>query len=52
MEVFGSLITSVVSLFKVQFTIFGFTLSYWQVYLFSGFGGIVAWILWRIFIDD
>ena len=52
MEVIGAILASVVSIFKIQFTLYGFTLSFWQVFLFTGFGFIVAWILWRIFVDD
>ena len=52
MELVGAMITSTVDLFKLEFTLFGFTLSFWQVFLFSCVAGIVAWILWRIFIDE
>lgn len=52
MELIGALITSTIDVFKTEFTVFGFTLSWWQIFLFSCFTSIVAWILWRFFIDD
>lgn len=52
MELIGTMIGATVDIFKQEFTLFGFTLSFWQVFLFSCVSSIVAWILWRIFIDE
>ena len=41
--------SAVVDIFKIEFTIYGFTLNFWQIFLFSGFAGIVAWLLGQFF---
>ena len=52
MEVFQSLISATLALFQIQFTLFGVTLSLWEVFLFSAFAGVVAWILGEVFLGD
>lgn len=49
---FGAMISATVQLFSVEFTIYGFTFSFWEVFLFSIAASIVVWILARIFLDD
>lgn len=49
---FGAMITATVQLFSLELTIYGFTFSFWQVFLFSIAAGIVAWILAQIFLGD
>ena len=46
---FGQLIGKVVELFSIEFTIYGFTFSMWQVYLFDIAAGIVAWVICEVF---
>lgn len=48
---FGSFISATVQLFSMEFTIYGFTFSFWEVFLFSIAAGIVAWILFKLFLD-
>lgn len=52
MESFGTMIQGTLALFQIEFTLFGFTLSFWKVFLFSAAGSILAWMIWRLFIDD
>lgn len=49
---FGMLIEKVVELFSIEFTIYGFTFSMWQVFLFDIVVGIVAWIISEVFLGD
>ena len=46
---FGLLIEKTVELFSIEFTIYGFTFSMWQVFLFDIAAGIVAWVLVEVF---
>lgn len=39
----------VLQLFKLPFTLGGVTFSYWEVFLFSCFTGVIIYALWRIF---
>lgn len=40
----------VVELFSIEFTIYGFTFSMWQVFLFDITAGIVVWIIREVFL--
>ena len=48
----AALFSWVVELFSIEFTIYGFTFSMWQVFLFDIVAAIVAWILGKVFLDD
>ena len=52
MEVIGVLFDSVLGLFKYEFTIYGFTFSFWEVFMFSAIMSIVAYFIGRLFSDD
>lgn len=49
---FSAMIAATVELFSVEFTIYGFTFSFWEVFLFSIAASIVIWILAHIFLDN
>ena len=49
---FGAVIAATVQLFSVELTIYGFTFSFWEVFLFSIAAGIVVSILAHIFLGD
>lgn len=51
MEVFGVYISAVVRAMDTPFTVFGFTFSFWNVWLWSCIMGILAWMIWRLFDD-
>ena len=40
------------NLFSIEFTIYGFTFSMWQVFLFDIVIAIVGWFLGKVFLDD
>ena len=46
---FGQLIEKTVELFSIEFTIYGFTFSMWQVFLFDFVAGIVIWFIVEVF---
>lgn len=48
----GALFAWVVQLFSLEFTIYGFTFSMWQVFLFDIVISIVGWTLGKVFLDD
>ncbi len=48
---FGALISSTVQIFSIEFTIYGFTFSFWEVFLFSIAASIIGWFLAKLFLD-
>ena len=52
MEYIGILFSYVMELFKIEFTIYGFTFSFWQVFVFSIVVSLVCWLLWEVFLGD
>lgn len=46
---FGQIIEKVVEAFSIEFTIYGFTFSLWQVFLFDIAVSIVIWVLVEVF---
>lgn len=49
---FGLIIEKTVQVFSIEFTIYGFTFSLWQVFLFDIAAGIVAWVIGRWLLGD
>lgn len=45
----GLVFEKLVELFSIEFTIFGFTFSMWQVYLFDFAAAIVIWVIVEVF---
>ena len=45
----GVVFQMVVELFQIEFTLYGFTFSMWEVFLFDFVAGIVIWILVEVF---
>ncbi len=52
MEDIASLISGTLRLFSLEFTLYGFTFSLWEVFLFSATVSIIARILYEIFFGD
>ena len=48
----AALFAKTVELFSLEFTLYGFTFSLWEVFLFSAVAGITARILGEIFFGD
>lgn len=46
---FGLIIEKIVEAFSIEFTLYGFTFSMWQVFLFDFASGIVIWVLCEVF---
>lgn len=51
MELFTAAVTSVIDLMRIDFTLFGYTFSLWQVFLFSIIAGAVAGAVGWFFFD-
>lgn len=49
MNDFKALFQSCVALLKTEFTLYGFTMSWWQVFFWSAIVGIVIWFLKEVF---
>lgn len=49
MQDFGLIILAVINLAKTSFTIWGFTFSFWQLFLFLLVLGLVAWFIREAF---
>lgn len=47
----GAIIQATLNLFKYEFTIYGFTFSFWNVFLFVVVGGLALSFIGRIFHD-
>lgn len=52
MEIVGELFTTIVDLFKLEVTIFGFTFSWWEVFLFTSIAGILCWFISEVFLGE
>lgn len=46
------LYSSILGLFQIEFTIYGFTFSLWQVFLFDIVASIVGWFLGKVLLND
>ena len=51
MEDLNMLFQSVADLFKLEFTLYGFTFSWWQVFFWSIVAGLLSWFIGRWFND-
>lgn len=49
---FGALFSVVLKLFQIEFTLYGFTFSLWQVFLFTAVADIIAWVVWELFLGE
>jgi len=47
-----NLLAITMDFFSFEFTIYGFTFSFWQVFVFSAVAAIVGRILWEVFFGD
>lgn len=51
METLGSVFSSALGIFKTPMNIFGFTFSWWDVFIWSIVAGLLIWFIARIFDD-
>lgn len=52
MEILGTVFLGVLGIFKTELSLYGFTFSMWQVFLWTAIAGIVAKILAEVFLGD
>ena len=52
MEMLQSLLSHVVGLMQIEFSVFGFRFSLWQGFLFDIAASIIGWILGEVFLDE
>lgn len=48
----GQLFSAILSIFQIEFSLYGFTLSFWNVFLWTGFAGIALWVVFAIIGGD
>lgn len=49
MQVFQTVFNAVLGIFKLPFTIYGYTFSFWQIFLWSAIAAIILWFLYELF---
>lgn len=47
MEIMRDILSGTLPFFQFKFTVFGFTLSFWDVLLFELIAGILIYLIWR-----
>lgn len=47
-----SLFSYVIQLFQIEFTLYGYTFSLWQVFVFTIVASLVCRILWEVFMGE
>ncbi len=52
MEYFAALLSWTLKFFQLPFTLYGFTFSLWQVFVFSAVACIIGRILAEVFFGD
>ena len=51
-EDIGAMISTTVDILKIEFTLYGFTFSLWQILLFNLVGGLVIWVIVEVLLGD
>ena len=46
------LFSYVLQLFQIGFTLYGFTFSLWEVFVFSVVAALICRVLWEVFFGD
>ena len=52
MEIFGSILSVTLELFRHDINVFGFTFSFWEVFVFSLVAGVLAYVIGGFFSGD
>lgn len=52
MQLLGTLFTSVMSLMQFEFTLWGYTFTFWQFFVFDVVIGAVLWFVWEVLLGD
>ena len=48
MEFFAAVISGAVNIMKIDFSLYGFTFNFWQIFLWNIVAGIVLWIIFNL----
>ena len=48
----AALFSYIVKLFQIEFTLYGYTFSLWQVFVFTIVASLVCRILWEVFMGE
>lgn len=51
-SIFGLILQGCYSILNIQFTIFGYTLSLWNLFAYTAIVGTIAWAVWNIIDPD
>ena len=51
MEIFGQIFAVAMDIMQVEFTVWGYTLSLWQAFVFAFVLGVVFWAVWEVILD-
>lgn len=49
MEDFAAMLALPVQLMQIKFTLYGFTLSFWDILLWGMVATVVLWVVWGFF---
>lgn len=52
MTYIGAMFSAVVRLFQVELTIYGFTFSFWEVFVFAFVVGFLCWLIREVFLGE
>ncbi len=52
MGVFGELMQKTLDLMKTPLTLYGFTFSFFEVFIFTSIAGCIGFLLYYFFLDD
>lgn len=52
MQMLGTLFLKTMAVFQTELTIWGITITYWQVFVFTIVAGVICRILGEIFLGD
>lgn len=51
MEDLALLFTKTLEVMQIPFTIYGFTLSWWDIFIWSSLAAVVGYFIWRFLYD-
>ena len=52
MEVFGLIFTKTMEILKMNFEVFGFNISLWNVFAFVFVADVVGWVVGQVVLGD
>lgn len=51
-SIFGAIFNGIYQILNIEFTIFGYTFSLWNVFAFTFVTSVVAWLVWEVILGD